>query len=56
MAKDTDHTVLGKDGELDLIRCENCGQVHRYTLPMSVDAWVKMIKDFQSLHKDCKPK
>ncbi len=33
--------------------CAVCGADKKYHLPMSVDAWLKMVNEFQETHSTC---
>jgi hypothetical protein len=47
--------VVSNGEKTGYIECRRCGIRHEYTLPMSVDAWVKVTRKFNKAHKDCPP-
>lgn len=54
--KNTDHVIVvtttQNSGHL---KCNYCAAELPYQLPMSVDAWVKMMNKFTKSHASCKP-
>ncbi len=53
-AKIPDADTYCTSGEKPAIYCKRCGETHAYSLPMSVDDWVKMVKAFNEIHAMCK--
>lgn len=53
----TAHIRMGDEqGDLKTLRCENCGDVMRYILPMPIDVWVAMARAYEKAHRGCKPR
>jgi hypothetical protein len=49
--KDTSHCVM-RNGNFF---CNNCGGEKSIPIPLAIDEFSKMAKDFNKLHADCKP-
>lgn len=45
--------VRSTDNQTGVIECRGCGEKQAYVLPMSVDAWLKMTKDFNRENAQC---
>lgn len=38
-----------------MIHCERCGRAMLITLPLNVDSWITIIRQFQHAHSHCSP-